>query len=81
VRCYPTDLSEPHAATQLWREVASAGIVVDILVNNSGLGLYGCVAQQDLDALERMLQVNIGALTSLTGSLFRQCSRARGDGS
>jgi short-subunit dehydrogenase len=65
-RCYPTDLSEPQAAPRLWRDVASAGLVVDILVNNAGAGLYGRVAQQDPDALERMLQVNIGALTSLT---------------
>lgn len=66
VHCYPTDLSEPHAAARLWRDVASAGIEVDILVNNAGSGIYGRVAQQDPDALERMLQVNIGALTSLT---------------
>jgi len=66
VRCFPTDLSEPHAATRVWQDVASAGIVVDILVNNAGSGIYGRVAQQDPGALERMLQVNIGALTSLT---------------
>ena len=59
-------LPPPHAAKRLWTELTSAGIVIDILVNNAGSGFYGNVKDQDPDALERMLQVNVVALTSLT---------------
>jgi short-subunit dehydrogenase len=65
-RCEARDLSEPHAAMRLWSELASAKIVTDILVNDAGSGFYGNVEDQDPDALERMLQVNVVALTSLT---------------
>ena len=65
-RCEPRDLSEPHAAMRLWTELASAEIMIDILVNNAGSGFYGNVEDQDPDALERMLQVNVVALTLLT---------------
>ena len=65
-RCEPRDLSDPHAATALWTDLASTGITVDILVNNAGSGIYGNVENEDPDALERMLQLNVITLTSLT---------------
>ena len=66
VRCECADLSEPHAAANLWRRLANAGVGVGILVNNAGSGLYGNLAGQAPEALERMVQLNVVALTSLT---------------
>ena len=66
IRCRPLPLPPPHAAKRLWTELTSAGIEIDILVNNAGSGFYGNVEDQEPDALERMLQVNVVALTSLT---------------
>jgi hypothetical protein len=66
VRCERVDLSEPHAATILWRRLAEARVAIDILVNNAGSGLYGNLGDQDAEALERMVQLNVMALTSLT---------------
>jgi short-subunit dehydrogenase len=43
---------------------------VDILVNNAGFGTSGPFASEDPDELQRMLQVNIVALTALTRSLL-----------
>lgn len=65
-RCEPRDLSEPHAAMGLWTELAITGITIDILVNNAGAGVYGNVEDEDPEALERMLQLNVVTLTSLT---------------
>jgi len=65
-RCEPSDLSEPHAGMQLWTNLASTGINIDILVNNAGSGVYGNVEDEDADALERMLQLNVVTLTLLT---------------
>ena len=64
-RCEQADLSEPGAALGLWRRLTDAGIGIDILVNNAGAGLYGSFADQDPQQLEKMVQVNVGALTGL----------------
>jgi len=64
--CYPRDLSAPRAAGELWTELARAGLRVDILVNNAGVGLHGLLQTQDPDALGRMLELNVVALTALT---------------
>jgi uncharacterized protein len=60
------DLSRPGEAFDLWREIESAGVVVDVLINNAGGGLYGPLAEQDGDLLAAMLELNVVALTMLT---------------
>src|SRR5204862_842484 len=45
---------------------AGAGIAVDVLVNNAGIGMYGPFEEQDPHALDRMLQLNTATLTTLT---------------
>jgi short-subunit dehydrogenase len=66
VRCEVRDLSEAQAAARLWADLNRAGVAVDILINNAGVGVYGEVEKQDPEALERMMQLNVVALTSLT---------------
>jgi short-subunit dehydrogenase len=61
-----TDLSQPGAAAALWTELVDRRFVVDILVNNAGTGLYGPFAEQDGAAIERMVTLNVSALTTLT---------------
>jgi len=61
-RVVRADLSEPGAAARLWREAGN----IDVLVNNAGVGLYGPLADQDPEALTRMLQLNVVALSDLT---------------
>src|SRR6266487_2763060 len=61
-RVVRADLSEPGAATRLWREAGN----VDVLVNNAGVGLSGPLADQDPEAVTRMLQLNVVALSDLT---------------
>jgi short-subunit dehydrogenase len=79
VRCEAIDLSVPGAVETLWSRIASASIEVDILVNNAGSGFYGNVHDQDPAALERMLQLNVVALATLTRlALPAMVSRRRG---
>ena len=60
------DLSEPGAASRLWSDLVLAGVRIDVLVNNAGVGLYGAVEEQDPAELDRMVQLNVSALTTLT---------------
>lgn len=86
VRCEVVDLSAPGAAAKLWARLEASGVEIETLVNNAGSGLYGNVHEQDPEALERMLQLNIVALVSLTrlalsGMISRRSGRILNVGS
>jgi len=75
----PTDLAAPNAAQNLFDEVLSRNISVDLLVNNAGLLLNGFFKDIDLASQEKLLQCNIVALTSLS-HLFANDMAQRGAG-
>jgi len=75
----PADLADPHGPRHLFDATTAAGLAVDVLVNNAGFGDHGPFADADLAKLLRMIQVNVTALTELTG-LFLPGMRARGRG-
>jgi short-subunit dehydrogenase len=56
----------PRAAFHLWADLMATDVAIDVLVNNAGVGLYGLLQEQDPEALERMLQLNMATLTTLT---------------
>jgi short-subunit dehydrogenase len=60
------DLADPQACERVVAEVEAALGPIEVLVNNAGLGELGTFVQTDPDALQRMLDVNIAALTRLT---------------
>ncbi|WP_082869756.1 SDR family NAD(P)-dependent oxidoreductase [Deinococcus puniceus] len=60
------DLTRPDAGEVLEREVAARHLTVDILVNNAGFGGFSEFWTQDAGEINRMVAVNIAALTDLT---------------
>ena len=61
------DLSLPETPTRIFKELQGREIMVDVLVNNAGFGALGHFAELPLKWQLEMLQVNITALTELTG--------------
>ena len=61
------DLSRPEIPARVFKELQGRGIVVDVLVNNAGFGANGTFAGLPLPQQLEMIQVNITALTNLTG--------------
>jgi short-subunit dehydrogenase len=61
------DLSLPETPKRIFSELSAQKITVDVLVNNAGFGAHGAFAQIALPRQLEMLQVNITALTELTG--------------
>ena len=61
----PADLLAPSAAESLLEQVEELGLEVDVLVNNAGVLEAGAFVEQDFARIERMLQLNVLALTSL----------------
>jgi len=72
VRCHTisVDLADPDAAAEIVRRLESAGLAVDVLVNNAGFGVLGPLATTEPETARRMIHVNIEALTQLTRLLL-----------
>src|SRR5215467_9127847 len=66
----PVDLSKPRAASELAAAVETRGLIIDVLVNNAGLGGIGRLDQLDRGRVNEMLHVNVVALTELTRLLL-----------
>lgn len=63
----PADLAEPAAPARIFGHLESHGTHVDVLVNNAGFGALGTFARLSLERQLEMVQVNLTALTHLTG--------------
>ena len=77
VFCHTADLSVPAQVDGLCKFVTDEGLDLDFLINNAGFGDVGSFESSDWSKLERMLQVNIVALTSLCHQLIPQLRRHR----
>lgn len=73
------DLFEKDGAFQLYQDVKSKGIEIDVLVNDAGQGLYGEFLDTDLDRELDIIQLNISSLVVLT-KYFLKDMVARGSG-
>src|SRR5262249_39101681 len=79
VHTIAADLSQPGAAQKVHDQVRSLGVDVDCVMNDAGFGDHGFFAESELARLERMIAVNITALTALT-RLFLPPMLKRGRG-
>src|SRR5512147_2118259 len=66
VTVLPSDLSQPDAAQELYRQVQAKGIHVDALVNNAGFGIMDPLATARLEDSLEMIRLNTLSLTVLT---------------
>ncbi len=73
------DVGTPAQAKDLFDAVKAQGIAVDILINNAGFGGHGDFLERDLAADQAMIDLNVGALVTLS-HLFGNDMKARGGG-
>lgn len=71
-----TDLSVPENAHQFYEGLR--GYEIETWVNNAGFGNYDSVADQDLDKISMMLNLNIGAPTILSSLYVRDYKDVEG---
>ena len=64
------DLVEPDGPTALVEQLDAQGIEIDILVNNAGVLDVGSFADRPAETYQRMIALNIAALTALTSLLL-----------
>jgi short-subunit dehydrogenase len=73
------DLARLEEVDALVGSLAEAGIGIDVLINNAGLGDMGLLVGASWPKLEQMLRVNVLALTALTFHLYPpMVARGRG---
>ena len=78
-RVVASDLGVPGGAERLVSAVGELGVEVDVLVNNAGFGIYGTFVDQPAERVSQMIELNLVALTTLTGHYARQMAgRGRG---
>jgi short-subunit dehydrogenase len=66
VRIVTADLNDPAAPEQLYRATEGAGLRVDILINNAGLGLSGRFCQSPVEQELSQVRVNCESMVRLT---------------
>lgn len=69
-RVLPADLSQPGSAAAICGVLDSAGVEVDVLVNNAGFGTLGDFAESSLERQMQMMQVNMTSLVELSRRLL-----------
>jgi uncharacterized protein len=75
----PADLSTAEGVAAVVDAVGTAGVELDVLINNAGLGGHGRFTETDVSSDEQQLAVNILALTRLTKAFLpAMVSRRRG---
>ena len=66
VRIVPADLNDPAAPQSIYDATVGAGLVVDILINNAGLGLSGAHTESDPAQEMGQIRVNCEAVVRLS---------------
>lgn len=76
IDCHTVDLADTSALEVFLKTLAEGGTKVDFLINNAGLGDHGLFEGSDWQRVQRMLDVNIKALTRLTHALLPDIIRS-----
>jgi hypothetical protein len=65
------DLMKPGSAQEIYDEVKHKGLIVDVLINNAGMGEHGLFSETDLQKELDIIQLNIVSLVHLTKLLLK----------
>ncbi|NME84330.1 SDR family oxidoreductase [Clostridium sp. SM-530-WT-3G] len=77
VSIFEKDLSQKNSAAELFNEVKSKNIQVDILINNAGAGYVGEFLKEDLEKDESIMELNMDSLTILTKLFAKEMVKRR----
>lgn len=80
IHIFVEDLSLPESGKKLYDQIESAGLNVDILINNAGYGRWGELTSHKRDDYSKMLQLNVTTLTELCHLYIPDMLRQGGGG-
>jgi short-subunit dehydrogenase len=76
---FAIDLSRPGSAREVFDFTNEAGVAIELLVNNAGVGIYGDHAELAPERVASMLQLNVTTLAELC-NLYGERMKLRGSG-
>jgi short-subunit dehydrogenase len=78
VKTFHCDLTESNGRNHLLNSLAEDDLYPDCLINNAGMGDYGEFRTSDWEKTEKMIRLNMEALTHLTHALLPGLIARRG---
>jgi len=75
IRAIPLDLTREESIGEYRALLESEKPVVDVLVNASGVGRFGTFADMDLEAMNRMIDLNVKAYVGITHATIPYLTR------
>lgn len=77
---FAIDLSMDKGPEKLNQQIQSAGLNIDVLINNAGFGYLGKFLDQDLDRLQSMMELNMKSLVALTHLFMKKMVEQKSGG-
>ena len=59
IRCIQGDLSTDAGCYELYEQLKTLDVSIDILINNAGIGLYGRLDEVPVDQWQKLMQINL----------------------
>jgi len=78
VRIVVADLNDPAAPEQIFAATAGVGLIVDILIENAGLGQYGAFVENNIEQELSQVRVNCEAVVRLARLFVPDMVKRRG---
>jgi len=73
------DVTGKDALQLIEEELGRHGAYLDVLINNAGMGISGSFIEKEIDEIERLIAINVTAVTRLTRyALPKMLARGRG---
>lgn len=66
VKVLELNLTAPHAIQYLYDWCHEQQLMINVLINNAGIGNYSHFQESTLEAYQQMIQLNVGAVVALT---------------
>ena len=66
ITCLAIDITQPGAAEEIARQIASRGLYVDELINNAGIGAHATIEQTAEETFDRLFNVQFKGVYFLT---------------
>ena len=78
ISIYPCDVTNPNDITRLMETIVRDGIVVDMVVNNAGVGAFGALEELSINDIHHVIDTNVKGTIFLTQAFLPHLKNVKG---
>ncbi len=78
ISIYPCDVTNPNDTTRLMETIVMDGIVVDMVVNNAGVGAFGALEELSINDIHHVIDTNVKGTIFLTQAFLPHLKNVKG---